>query len=105
MLSIWGSLQVSYFEKELKEDFFFQNLVSMKILPLPNRILDWLKLKAFADISNVAQNNDGICFSGSRKHSGKRSKCWFPELSPFPTVFSKAHYVRIVETWVCVVKS
>ena len=38
------------------------------------------------------------------KHCGKRRKCWLPAFSPFPTVFSKAFFFRVVKSWDCVVK-
>ena len=33
---------------------------------------------------------------------GKR-KCWLPAFSPFPSVFSKGQFLRVVKTWNCVV--
>ena len=29
-------------------------------------------------------------------HCGKRRKCWLPEFSPFPTMFSEALFLRVV---------
>ena len=53
-------------------------------------ILDWSKLKAFADeIINVAEKIE-ICFGKGRKHCGKRRKCFF---------------FKVVKSWDCVVKS
>ena len=44
-----------------------------------------------------------ICIS--RKHFGKRRKCWLPAFSPFPKVFSKASCLKVIESRDCVVKS
>ena len=65
---------------------------------IPNdRILDWSKMKAFADdISGKCDQILEICFGKGRKHCGKRGKCWLPGFSPFPTMFSKAFYFRVV---------
>ena len=39
----------------------------------------------------------------SRKHSGKRRKCWFTAFSPSPTMFSQSFCHRVVKSWDCVV--
>ena len=49
--------------------------------------------------------NIELGFGKSRKHSGKRRKCWLPAFSPFPTMFSIGSFLRAVESWDCVVKS
>ena len=36
---------------------------------------------------------------------GKGKKCWLPAFSPFPTMFSRAFFFRVVKTQDCVVKS
>ena len=46
-----------------------------------------------------------ICFGKSRKHCGKRRKCWLPAFSPFPTNFSKGLFLRVVKSQDCVLKS
>ena len=46
-----------------------------------------------------------ICVGKSRKHCGKRRKCWLPAFSPFPTLFSKTFFSRGVKSLDCVVKS
>ena len=52
-----------------------------------NKMLDTSILKKFADDKiNVTQN---LKF-WSRKHCGKRRKCWLSAFSPFPTMFQKA---------------
>ena len=39
------------------------------------------------------------------KHCGKRRKCWLSAFSPFPTMFSKGFFLRVVKSRDCVVKS
>ena len=34
----------------------------------------------------------------------KRRKCWLPTFSPFPTVFSKGFYFKVIKGRDCVVK-
>ena len=38
------------------------------------------------------------------KHCGKRRKCWLPALSPSPTLFSKAFFLRVIESRDCLAK-
>ena len=51
-------------------------------------ILDWSKLKLCAECELKTE----ICYGISRKHCGKRRKCWLPAFSVFPTMFSKAFH-------------
>ena len=44
------------------------------------------------------------CFGKERKHCGKRRKCWSPTFSPFPELFSKAFFLRVVKSLDCVLK-
>ena len=46
-----------------------------------------------------------ICFGKGRNHPGKRSKCWLPAFSPFPTMFLEGFKYRVVTSRDCVVKS
>ena len=68
----------------------------------PNgKILDFTKLKAFADKKlNVAKMTNSVFI---RRHWGKSRKCWLAAFSPFPTVFSKAFFCRVVKSRHCVV--
>ena len=72
---------------------------------LPNdKILDLTKLKAFADDKlNVTKMT--VFLFNREENCGKRRKCWLPEFSLFPTVFSKAFFPRVVKSQDCVVKS
>ena len=75
--------------------------------PLPNdKILDVTKLKAFADDKlNVAKMRFFL-FDKSRKHCGKRRKCWLLAFSPFsPHCFLKPFFCRIVKSRNYLVKS
>ena len=64
--------------------------------PLTNgKILDLTKLKAFADDRfNIAKLRISL-FAQSRKHCGKRRKCWF----------SKYFFSRVAKSQDCVIKS
>ena len=73
---------------------------------LPNdKMLDWSKLKAFADDKINVNEKSEIWFGKGRKHCGKRRKCWLPAFSPIPTMFSKSFLPKIVKSRDCVVKS
>ena len=67
-------------------------------------MLDLSKLKAFADDnSNV---NQAMKFAlGRVENTVEKEKCWLPAFSPFPTMFSKSFFLRVVESWDCLVKS
>ena len=57
---------------------------------LPNEnFLDLSKLKAFADTNTNVTGKLKICLWKSRKHCGKRRKCWLPAFSPFHIWFSE----------------
>ena len=73
---------------------------------LPNdKILDWSKLKAFADEKNNCDRKIEISFGKRKKHCGKRRKCWLPAFYPFPTMFSKGFLYRVIKRQDCVVNS
>ena len=62
----------------------------MLVKSLPNdKTLDFLK-SALGSVENIV---------------GKGQKCWLPAFSPFPTMFSKASLLRVIESRDCVVKS
>ena len=68
---------------------------------LKDKISDSNNLKPFADnkiIINLAQN---IISVSERIENivGKRRKCWVPAFSTFPTMFSKAFFLKIIKTW------
>ena len=66
-----------------------------------NKFLDWSKLKAFADEKfNITQT---LKFVLGRVENFVR-KCWLPPFSPFPTMFSKGYYLRVVKTMDCLGK-
>ena len=43
-----------------------------------------------------------IYFWKGRKHCGKRRKFWLPAFSPFPTMFSKGLFLKVVKSRDCV---
>ena len=63
------------------------------------------KFKAFTDDKIIqTQKKIEICVGKSRKHCGKKRKCWLPACSPFPTMVSKAFFPRGVKSRDGVVK-
>ena len=57
-------------------------------------------------IQQVKSDSNITIFVGkSGKHCGERRKCWLPAFSPFPKMFSKVVYLRVVKSWHCMVKS
>ena len=59
-------------------------------------------MKAFAEDKLNLFEKIIICFEKGRKHCGKRRKCWSPAFSPFPTMFSKDFYYKVVKSRDCV---
>ena len=47
---------------------------------------------------------DGFCLSYGRKYCEKRTKCWLPAFSPFPTMLLKAFFCRAIKTRDCLGK-
>ena len=45
-----------------------------------------------------------ICVGKDRKLCGKTRKCWLPAFSPFPTMFSKGFFLKVVKMGDCVLK-
>ena len=65
---------------------------SMRINSLPNdKILDYSKLKAFADNKIIATQK-------------MKFVLWLPAFSSIPTMFSKVPSLRVVKSWDCVLK-
>ena len=56
-------------------------------------------------LQNKCDLKTEILFEVGRTHFGKRRKCWLPAFSPFPTMFSKGPFNRVVKSRNCVVKS
>ena len=68
---------------------------------LDNKILDWSKLKEFAD-KNFKFDESGRKLSKRAENTGKRRNCSLGAISPFPTVFSKGLFPRGVNRCHCV---
>ena len=66
-----------------------------------DKILDWCKLKAFAD--DKINANEILKFGLGRVENiaGKGKKCWLP----LPTLFSIRFLLKVVQSRDCVVKS
>ena len=69
-----------------------------------DKILDCSKLKAFADdivdvtkkLKFVVRSLENIVVKGE--------KCWLPAFSPFPTMFLKGFFPRVIKSPDCVVE-
>ena len=60
-----------------------------------NKFVDYSRLKGFADEKiNVTKKLN--CVQKGRKHCEKRTKCWLQAFSPFPTMFSRGIFFRVV---------
>ena len=68
-----------------------------------DKILAWSTLKAFADDKIDVVKMMISLLDRVENTVGKREKCWLPAFSPFPTVFSKDFFLRVVESQDCVV--
>ena len=71
-----------------------------------NKILDQFKLKGFAEVKiNVAQKLKLVLGRVVPVNFvGKGEKCWLPAFSPFPIMFSKVFFLRVIKSRDCVVK-
>ena len=71
---------------------------------LNNKILDQSKLKAIVDDTVNMTHRIEIHCGQNRNIFGKRKKCRLPAFSPFPSMFSKGFFLRVVKHRDCVVK-
>ena len=60
-------------------------------------------MKALADDKINVTEKIEISFGKGRKHA-KWRKCWLPAFSPFPIMFSKGLFAKVVKSSDCVVK-
>ena len=65
---------------------------NLNSLPKDN-LLDWSKLKAFADDEIYVTEKLKSGLGQDRKHCGKRRKCWLPAFSLFPALFSEDYFL------------
>ena len=64
-----------------------------------------VQIESICRQQNKCDRKKEICFGKGRKYCGKRRKCWSPPFSPFPTMFSKDFFFKVVKSRDCVVKS
>ena len=87
-------LQLYQFSKINSPTHCKRDLLCLILNPLPrDKILDWSRLKAFADDKINLNEKNQTLFGKGRKHCGKRKKCCLPAFSPFTTMFSKAFFI------------
>ena len=81
-------------------------LVHFGLNNLPNnKLLDWSKLRAFADDNKKKSDSKiEIQIWKSKKNCGIGRKCWLAAFSPFPSMFSKGSFFKVVKSRDCVVK-
>ena len=70
---------------------------------LPNKKI--VQIESICRLQNKCLPKAEICFESSRKYCGIRRKCWSPAFSPFPTMFLKAFFLRVIKSLDFVVKS
>ena len=90
----------------------FKIVYLMVFNSLPNdKILVWSKLKVLVnDIINVIEKLkfvlgrvENIVGKGENAGNGERRKCWLLAFSPFPTMFLRGFFHRVVKSRDCVV--
>ena len=112
-LTVFSTLYNTYFSFQMHfkmSSAICFNLDQSKTLSSANRltlyqnekILDWSKLKAFADNKIKFNATEKLKFLLERvENTGKRKKCWLPAFSPFPTMFSKEFLYSVVKSGLC----
>ena len=74
--------------------------------PFPNdKILDLTKLKAFADDQFDVAIMTISPVDRVENTAEKGENAGYQHFSPFPTMFFKGFFIRVVESWDCEVKS
>ena len=64
--------------------------------------MDLTKSKAITDdISNVVKKAE-VVFDRKENNAEKGKKCWIPTFPPFLTMFSKAFFVKVVQSCDCI---
>ena len=72
---------------------------------LPNdKIFGFVQIEGICRQQNKCDLKIGNYLGKGRKPCVQRRKCWLPAFSPFPTMFSKGYFVRVVKSWDCVLK-
>ena len=72
---------------------------------LNDKVLDWFKLKAFADNKINVDENLKFVFRWVENIVGKGENAGYQYFSPFPRMFSKGFLFRVAKSRDCVVKS
>ena len=74
-------------------------------LPLHKRqIFRLVQNESICRRQNKCDSKIKICRGKSRKHCGKRRKCWLPAFSPFATMFSKGFFLKVIKRRDSVIK-
>ena len=84
------------------EKLSMRNFICCTGLTLPNKkFLHWSKLKALHTTKKYNIKAE-IFLEWIENIVGR--KCWLPAFSPFPTMFSKGFFIRVVKSRDCVLK-
>ena len=71
------------------------------VISLPHgKILDWSKLRAFADDKINAAETLKFILGKGRKHCETRRKCWLHDFLIFPQCFQKAFFSSSLKVWI-----
>ena len=74
--------------------------------PLPNdTFLDWSKLEAFAEDKINLTLMQKFFLRLVKNIVGKGENAGYKQFSPFPTMFSKGFFFRVITIWDFVIKS
>ena len=70
-----------------------------------DEFLDWSKLKEFADIKITVTEKLKFVLGRLENIVGKGENAGYSLFSPFPTMFSKVFFSKVIKSWDCVLKS
>ena len=68
------------------------------------KILDKSNLIAFADNKINVIEKPKFHSKRVENYVEKRRKCWLQAFSPFPAMFSKDYFFKVIKSWNCVVE-
>ena len=89
----------------VKAKIYAFSLCSTCINSLPNdKIVDWFKLKAFADDKIDVNKKLKFGMGGVENIVGKGENAGYQHFSPFPTMSSKGFFFKAVKSRDCIVK-
>ena len=88
---------------EINKQKIYQTILWLN--SLLNSIADWSKLEALADNKVKVTKNLKFVVGSVENIVGKNENVGNQHFPPFPTMFSKGFYFKVVKSQYCVVKS